>query len=118
MSAIENVYQELSARQKKQRDDNEKSRRRRELLEIAGTTAIGLYKANMEDKVDDFFQNAEVIKSKNVYNQAQQLNETYADHAKKALDYLGGEEQYVFDTFVTPYVTKIAQKKYKVLEVK
>ena len=112
MSAIENVYQELSARQKKQRDDNEKSRRRRELLEIAGTTAIGLYKANMEDKVDDFFQNAEVIKSKNVYNQAQQLNETYADHAKKALDYLGGEEQYVFDTFVTPYVTKIAQQEY------
>tara|TARA_R110002020_G_scaffold167017_3_gene355207 strand:+ start:6403 stop:9024 length:2622 start_codon:yes stop_codon:yes gene_type:complete len=112
MSAIEGVYQELSNAQRKRRDDNEKAARRAMITEIAGSAAIGLYRNSMENRADDFFEKANVIRGKNVYNQAQKLDDEYAKHAESAISYQGGEEQYVYDKFVLPYATKIAQQEY------
>lgn len=112
MSAIENVYNELATAQRKRRDDNEKIRRRRELVSMAGNTLIGLYKAGMEEKADNFFQNANVIKGRNVYNKAQNLDKAFADHETNAATYITGEKGYVYDTFVMPYAQKLAEQEY------
>jgi len=109
-SELDNVFTTLRNDQRRRADENARRRRRRQYIVAAVDTGINLYKANMEKKADDFLNTAQAVQGRNVYNQAQQLSKTYANHAAKAQSYLGGEDAYVMDTFVTPYAQKIAEK--------
>tara|TARA_E500000081_G_C6139728_1_gene359484 strand:+ start:5750 stop:8578 length:2829 start_codon:yes stop_codon:yes gene_type:complete len=113
MSAIEDTYSELSAAAQNTAEKNRDRRNRNQLIGLAGNIAIDYYKLGMEEKVDDFFKNAEVVKGRNVYSKAQNLNKVYGEHEAKAVSYVGGEEQYVYDTFVMPYAQRIAEQEYE-----
>ena len=113
MSAIEDTYSELSAAAQNTAEKNRDRRNRNQLIGLAGNIAIDYYKLGMEEKVDDFFKNAEVVKGRNVYSKAQNLNKVYGEHEANAVGYVGGEEQYVYDTFVMPYAQKIAEQEYE-----
>lgn len=110
MSELDNVFTALRDDQRRRSDERNKKRRNMEALALAVDAGIGFYKSNMERKANDFLNTAQAVQGRNVYNQAQQLSKTYADHATKAQSYLGGEDAYIMDTFVTPYAQSIAQK--------
>ena len=74
-TSIDKFGKSLLSQQRKQREKQQRKQQRNELLGLAGSVGIGLYKNKLQKDREEFFRNSEIVGNEKKYQQG--LDELY-----------------------------------------
>ena len=99
--AIEQFGESLLTQKRQRDEEQEKKLRKREdrnaLLGLAGTVGIGLYRKNLKEKQQNFFNSQPVMDMKIKYNQAQRIADDTEAERQRVMSFGGSHEDYYYD---------------------
>ena len=106
-TSIDKFGKSLLSQQRKQREKQQRKQQRNELLGLAGSVGIGLYRNKLEKDREEFFRNSEIVGNEKKYQQGLDLyNNKIKRIYEEGTNSVGGLGNYLLETYATPEATK------------
>tara|TARA_R110002020_G_scaffold228992_2_gene439773 strand:- start:3476 stop:5305 length:1830 start_codon:yes stop_codon:yes gene_type:complete len=100
--AISDFGESLLGQQRKRQEKQQRKQERADLLGLAGTVGIGLYRNNIKKKQEEFLNNQAVRQQRLEYKNALKDSNFFVDLEEKGKTYVGGLRGYLRDTYAIP----------------
>ena len=106
-TSIDKFGKSLLSQQRKEREKQRRKQERNELLGLAGSVGIGLYRNKLQKDREEFFRNSEIVGSEKKYQQGLDLyNNKIKRIYEEGTNSVGGLGNYLLENYATPEATK------------